>query len=419
MKGLIKKNIQKIKGNKDGRTLLQNIGFLSLMQVAGYVFPLITMPYLARVIGPDGFGKIALASAVVIWIQTIADWGFNFTATRDVAKNRDNKELVSKIFSDVLWSRCLLTLISGIILFVIVLFVPYFKENAGIIFATFLMVPGHVFFPEWFFQGMERMKYTTIFNLLFKFLFTIAVFIVIKEPSDYIWSPLLTSFGYIICGIVAFYIIVHKWGYSLYRPSISNINNTIKGSADVFINSIMPNLYNSFSVMLLGFFGGSTANGIYDAGNKFPTIIHNLLLVLSRSFFPFLSRRGDKHTLFAVTNIGLTILCAIILIIFAPLIVKIFFGYKFMGSVIILRIMAVSIIFQSVSNTYGTNYLIIRHKERLLRNITFVVSILGMMIAIPLVKYFGAIGAALTVLISRALLGVFSYFGYLKDRRTE
>src|SRR5690554_4491222 len=112
----VKRYFNRIKKSKDGRTLVANFGYLSLLQVAGYIFPLITMPYLARVIGVEGFGKIAFASAVVVWFQTVADWGFNYTATRDVAKNRDNKEKVSEIFSNVLWARCFLMITSFLLL---------------------------------------------------------------------------------------------------------------------------------------------------------------------------------------------------------------------------------------------------------------------------------------------------------------
>ena len=112
----IKEYITRIKKSKDGRTLVANFSYLTLLQVAGYIFPLITMPYLARVIGVEGFGKIAFASAIIVWFQTVSDWGFNFTATRDVAKNRDNKEKVSEIFSNVLWARCILTVVSFLLL---------------------------------------------------------------------------------------------------------------------------------------------------------------------------------------------------------------------------------------------------------------------------------------------------------------
>ena len=208
---------KRISNSKDGKTVFANFGYLSLLQIAGYVFPLITMPYLARVIGADGFGKIAFASAIVVWIQTISDWGFNLTATRDVAQNRDDKEKVSRIFSNVLWARCLLTVFSGLLLFIAISIVPYFQENAAIIWITFLLVPGYILFPDWFFQAIEKMKYTTIFNLAFKLIFTVAVFIFIRDREDYLIQPLLTTIGYLLCGTGALILILKKWKYRLYE----------------------------------------------------------------------------------------------------------------------------------------------------------------------------------------------------------
>lgn len=403
----IKKQINK---SKDGKTVFANFGYLSLLQVAGYVFPLISMPYLARVIGADGFGKIAFASAIVVWIQTISDWGFNLTATRDVAQNRDNKELVSRIFSNVLWARSVLTLLSGIILLLVVLLVPYLRENADIFFVTFLLVPGYILFPEWFFQAIEKMKYTTLFNLLLKLVFTVAVFVFIHKREDYLIQPLLTTIGYLLCGIGALYLIFKKWGYSLYKPQWGEIFKTIRNSTDVFINNLMPNLYNSFSVMLLGFFGGSTANGIYDGGNRFPVIFYQFQSVLSRAFYPFLSRRPDKHSFYAKLNIASALIGAVFLILLSPLFIKIMLGNEFEKSIVVMQILSFSVVFLAMDYTYGTNFLIINHKEKPLRNLTFVSSIVGMGVAIPLVYKFSYIGAAITVLLCRGMLGVGSYF---------
>lgn len=402
----IKKQINK---SKDGKTVFANFGYLSLLQVAGYVFPLISMPYLARVIGADGFGKIAFASAIVVWIQTISDWGFNLTATRDVAQNRDDKELVSRIFSNVLWARSILTLLSGIILLAVVLLVPYLRENADIIFVTFLLVPGHILFPEWFFQAIEKMKYTTLFNLLLKLIFTVAVFLFIHKREDYLIQPLLTTIGYLSCGMGALYLILKKWGYTLYKPQGTEILKTIRKSTDVFINNLMPNLYNSFSVMLLGFFGGSTANGIYDGGNRFPVIFYQFQSVLSRAFYPFLSRRPDKHSFYAKLNIVSALIGAVFLILLSPLVIKIMLGDEFEKSVVVMQILSFSVVFLAMDYTYGTNFLIINHKEKPLRNLTFVSSIIGMSVAIPLVYYFSYIGAAITVLLCRGMLGAGSY----------
>ena len=226
----IKSKINRIRQSKDGKVLVENFAYLSLLQVAGYVFPLITMPYLARVIGVEGFGRIAFASAIMVWIQTVADWGFNYTATRDVAKNREDKDKVSDIFSRVFWARCLLMLFSFVLLALLVMLIPKFRENAAVIFVTFLMIPGHIMFPDWFFQAMERMKYITILNLLSKLLFTTLVFVFVKDKEDYILQPLFVSLGFVFAGMVAMYYILVKWKVKLKFTSFSLIIKTINSS---------------------------------------------------------------------------------------------------------------------------------------------------------------------------------------------
>lgn len=401
----IKEKFNKILANKDSRTLLTNFGYLSLLQIAGYVFPLITLPYLAKTIGIDSFGRIAFASAVVVWFQTVADWGFNYTATRDVAKNRDDKDKVSEIFSNVLWSRMLLAAMSFVLLLIAILLIPTFRESKDILLITFLLVPGHIMFPDWFFQALERMRYITVLNLFSKTLFTLAIFVFIKEKSDYILQPLFTSLGFVISGLVAMYLILYKWRIKLKKPKIKQIISTIKGSTDVFLNNIMPNLYNSFSVLLLGFYGGSVANGKLDAGGKFVGIAQQFMTVVSRSFFPFLARRIDKHELYVKLNLFLAAFISFGLFLVAPVTIKLFFTPEFYDAIIVLRIMALSVLFIALSNVYGTNYMIIQGHEKELRNITVVSSLIGFVLSFPLIYYFNFVGAAINITLTRGILG--------------
>ena len=161
--------------------------------------------------------------------------------------------------------------------------------------------------------------------------------------------------------------------------------------------------------MLLGFFGGSTANGIYDGGNRFPSIFYQFQSVLSRAFYPFLSRRPDKHSFYAKLNIVSALVGSVILVLISPLIIKIMLGDEFEKSVVVMQILSFSVVFLAMGYTYGTNFLIINHKEKPLRNLTFISSIVGMCVSVPLVYYFSYIGAAVTVLLCRGLLGVGSY----------
>lgn len=402
----VKALISRINKSKDGKTVASNFGYLMLLQVASYIFPLLTIPYLARVIGVEGFGKIAFAAAVIVWLKTISDWGFNYTATRDVALNKNDLNKVSEIFSNVLWARIILMLLSLLLLLIAIAFIPYFEENKIILLVSFLLVPGNIFFPEWFFQAMERMKFITIFSLTSKLIFTLLVFIFIKEKSDFILQPLFISLGFIVSGFFATYIIVFKWKIKIQSPSLKEIVKTIKGSTDVFINNIMPNLYNSFSVVLLGFYGGSVANGLLDAGTKFINISQQFLTIISRVFFPLLSRKIDSHNLYAKINIYLSIFACVSLFILAPFIISFFYTEEFSNAVIILRIMSVSIIFSALISTFGTNFMIVKGYEKDLRNITIICSLVGFILAFPLISSYGYIGAAITIMATRAILGI-------------
>jgi len=397
---------QRLNASKDGKALASNFGYLMIMQVTCYIFPLLTIPYLARVIGVDGFGKIAFAAAVIVWFQTITDWGFSYTATRDVARNRDNLEKVSEIFSNVFWAKSLLAVVSFIILFLLTKSITYLNENQILLFITFLLVPGRILFADWFFQAMERMKFITIFDLISKASFTGLIFLFVKEKTDFILQPLFLSLGSIVVGVASLYIIVIKWKVKILLPNWFAIKQTIVSSKDVFINNIVPNFYNSFSSVLLGFFGGSIANGLLDAGSRFVNIIQQFSGIISRVFFPLLSRRSDKHSIYAKLNIIISLIFSILLIIFAPYIIELFFTSEFYESIIILQIMAISLVFLALSSTYGVNFMIIHGYERILRNITIMSSLFGFIISFPLIYYYSFMGAATTITLTRIVLGL-------------
>ena len=418
MLGLKKKIINSFQ-EKDNKVLLYNFVYLSLMQIAGFVFPLLTLPYLAKVVGTAGFGKVAFASAIIIWVQTISDWGFNYTATRNLALSRDDPDAVSHIFSTIFWSRIVLTCCSLLLLLLLIFLVPKFRENCNVILVTFLMVPGNVLVSEWFFQALERMKYITILNLLAKFLFMSCVFLFVKEKNDYILQPFFISLGFIVSGCIAMYFILIRWKVKLQKSSFSEIYTTIKDSTDVFINNLMPNLYNSMSTVLLGFYSTATSVGIYSAGKNFISVSNSMISVISRAFYPYLARKTDKHTIFAKINIGVALIVVSFLFSFAPFIIHIFYTDGFSDSIVVLRITSISLIFIVLNTVYGTNYLLLHNCDRLLRNITIISSVVGLILAFPLIVELDYIGASLTFLISNILMGVFPTYYALRMKKCD
>jgi len=364
-------------------------------------------------------GDIAFAAAVVVYFQTIVDWGFNYSAARDVARNKNDIDAVSRIYSNVMTAKLFLTIVCALIFTALVFSVPAFYEKRLLMFVTYLYIPCGLLIQEWLFQGLEKMRYFTILNLILKFLFTAAIFIFIREKSDFILQPLLNACGNFAVGIASIIIIRKKLKIKYIRPNMQSILTSIKGSTDVFINQLMPNLYNSFSVMLLGFFGGSVANGKLDGGTKFVNLCNQMMSVVTRTFFPFLSRNIEKHAVYAKWNIIISSLISVMLFLFAPLIVDIFLTEEFLDSIIVLRIMAISVLFLTLSSIYGTNYLIVQNKEKILRHITVISSLIGFAMSVPMVYYFGYIGAAITITLTRGILGVTSMIVVIKIKRQK
>ena len=364
------------------------------------------MPYLARIIGVNGFGKIAFASAVIVWFQTVTDWGFNFSGARDVARNSNDRSKLSEIFSNILWARVLLMIVCFIVLLGLILTIPKFKENREIIFLTFLLIPGNIICPDWFFQGLQKMKLMTVSNVVAKSLFTAAVFIFITSADDYILQPLLVSLGYVFSGCIGIYIITVRWGIKIQKPNLKTIHNTIKSSKDIFFNNLMPNFYNSLSVIILGYFYGSDSNGKLDAGSRFVTIGQQINHIISRAFYPLLAKEIKYHHIFRYVNMIIAFWGSFLLFIFSPWLIDMFFTSSFDGAVSVCRILSLSIFFMALNGTFGTNFLILHGKERILRKITMLSSVIGLISAIPLIYFFNYIGAAITITFTRALLGI-------------
>lgn len=410
MNTVLKKEFNQLKKSPVAQTLLTNFSFLTLLQVANYLIPIFTLPYLARVLGVDRFGEIAFATTVMVYFQTIVNYGFSYTATRDIAKNRENPEKVSVIFSAVMWSGILLMVGSFLLLVVLILVIPKFYQMKELLLISFGLIPGYVLFPQWMFQGLERMKYITLLNILARLIFMFAVFIFIRKESDYLLQPLFTSLGFIISGLIAIYILLCKYRIKWRKPSYPDIKRTITESTDVFINQLFPNLYNSFSTLLLGFWGGDYANGILDAGRRLALVAVQFLRTVSIAFFPYLSRSLKRHKQYAMIVLLPSVLTFCILFFGAPLLIRIFFSERFEDAVGVMKIFAVYPFVLSLLDVYGKNYLIILRKEKILRNITLVCSLIGFCVAWPLVYYCGYTGAAVTVVSIAALNGIWVFF---------
>lgn len=404
-------NFARFRKNEEIRKVFRNFSYLSCLQIANYIFPLITLPYLARVVGVEAFGSLVIGTSVVAYFQTFTDYGFAYTSVKEIARNKEDIKKVSQVVCETMVARIFLMIVSFCILSLCIYFIPFVYANREIILLTFLLIPGHILFADWFFQGMEDMKYIAMLDMFSKLLFTILVFVVVRERSDYIYQPVLISIGYAVSAMFCLWIMRKRYGVVFYVPPVSSILKRIKRGFNIFLSIFLPSIYTNINTLLLGGFNGEKATGIYSGGAKFTSLAYNVISLFSRVFYPYLSRRPNSHKTYSILIIAIGALISLFLFFGADIIVIIFLGEEFMETIPVLRIVAFTPLAMSIMNAYGINSLVLRGKDNILRNIIFVSTIFGLIMGIYGAVNFSYIGVAICSLLIqyfRAIL-VFVY----------
>lgn len=408
---------------KEKKRLLANFFSLSVLQGANYILPLITLPYLVRVLGPEKFGLIAFAQAFIQYFNILTDYGFNLSATREVSIHRDNKEKISEIFSSVMIIKFALLILSFLIMTVIVFSFEKFRHDWLIYYLTFGMVMGQVLFPVWFFQGMERMKYITFLNILAKVIFTVAIFVFVREVSDYIYIPLINSLGFIIAGILAMWVVFKDFGVRLSFPSYDAIKRELKEGWHIFISTVAISLYTISNTFILGLFTNNTILGYYSAAEKIIKAVQGLLAPISQTIYPYISKlikeskeKGLKF-LQKITFLigGISFILSLILFIFADLVVKLLLGTQYEESIIVLRILAFLPFIIALSNIFGIQTMLTFNYKEAFSKVLITASIINILLAFVLVPLYQHIGISSAVLISEIFVTV-SMFLFLQSK---
>lgn len=313
---------------KRNKSLLENFISLGALQVIGYVFPLVTLPYLARILSVEKFGLVFFAFAFMGYFDILVDFGFGLSATREIAINRHNQNNLSNIFNSVTTIKFGLISVSYLTLVLATIFVPKIHNNWLIFHLSFLMVVGNAIYPVWFFQGMEKMKYITFLNILAKTIFLVLIFIFVRQQNDYVLVPLLNSCGFLISGIIGFIFAIKEFKIKLYIPKFNSIKKQFKYSSEFFITRLSVSAYTNTNTVCLGFVGSELMVGFYVAAEKIYNAINGLKAPLVNALYPYVTRNRDiklYKKIFKIT-ILVTFLISLFGFIFAKDIITIFYG---------------------------------------------------------------------------------------------
>ncbi|MBZ1392370.1 oligosaccharide flippase family protein [Psychrobacter pacificensis] len=389
---------------------MRSFASLTVLKLFNLILPLLAIPYIARVVGVENYGLIAFSAATIVFFQTTVEYGFNYTAVRDVAREKDNPDKVSEILSSVITTKIFIFILCSILFIILSLTIPLFKNNLMLLLITFLLVPSTALYQEWFFQAIEEMQMIAFLSIISRLLYVLLVFLFVKAPTDYYFVPLFNALAMFLIGMASLYIIIFKYKYRIYLTSYTKVKQTLRSNFDMFLSLIAPNLYTNLSTILLTQYWGKAPTAFFDSGYKVVGLSQIVTSTVSRAFFPLLSRKISFHSLYKKINYMIAIISVLVLYFGAELFVKFMFGENYIKAIDVIKVMSITPIFVSWMNIYGTNYLVLNNKTKLLRSIIIYCSMLGLFLTIPLVYYFSYLGAAYSICAVWAIRGYTTMF---------
>lgn len=342
------------------KTVLANFSYLSILQVFTILFPLLTYPYLLRVIGLELYGVIVFAQAIINYVSLVINFGFNMSGARKVAVYKEDKVLLSRIVSSTYLCKLILWLICLVVYLLIISLVPFFKDYYWVYVLSFLLTFNELLLPIWFFQGIEKMKYITIVNLSARLLFVVAIFLFVREREDYLIVPLLNGIGAVFAGCLSLYIILGKERIKLSVIPMRELRSAYQESFPLFVSSLSTQIYVNVNKLVIGSFLGMSEVSIYDMADKVLYLMKIPISMMAQAVFPKISRERNirfvNQVMFLVA--GVVLLGYVCMFVSTDWIVYLFTGEYMEEASAVMRLLGVSAVLVSFNAFMGGNRLV-------------------------------------------------------------
>lgn len=390
----------------------RNFIAMLVLQLGAYVMSFATFPYLARVLGPHEFGVFGFATAAATYGTTLTEWGFNLSGPKAVVENRTNQDALNELIWSIIGGKAILCVTSLVILIIALQFNTQLAADFKVVLCSWLAVVANVFTMYWLMQGLERFKTLAIVVLIARATMLPLTFIFVKGPGDVVAAAMLQAGGPLAAALLSL-LVAFETGV-LRRPAVSPraIWRRLRQGADMFVATAAVNLFSSANIVILGTTAGAYAVGVYSAADKIRNVGNIIPAQINQVFFPrisalFKARRNEAARL-TVLGVGAVQLSTIVVVAGffcgSSNISNFVLGAKYDGSAEILKLLALCALVGNLSYFVGLQILVPfggARKRSLIMLIGGIVNVVAVILASP---RFGAKGAAVSLLISEAIV---------------
>lgn len=403
---MISKNATRFLTNSIAKSALS----LYVVQLTKYVIPLVAVPFLTRVLRPDGWGLVVFTQSFGMWLSLVMEYGFSLSATRDVSRNSADQDALSTIVCGVMGAKVVLGIVLAIVVGVTGLAMPLLREHPRYLLLAWLIAVAQGLSPLWYFQGLERMHLPALLNVASRLVSTILVFLVVDGADDG-WKVLAyeAGAGFISSGLAVF-MMYREVSFGL--PNLAEIGTALRRGWSMFFFRGAVSLYTTSNTIILGLFVPPTVVGFYAGAERISRSVIGLMTPISQVVFPRISRlvvqdpvravRLGKLSLLLMGVLGIGMGC--MLALGSEALVQLFFGAGYEAAVPLLRLLALLVPIVALSNVLGIQWMLPHGLDRLFNIIIAIAGLINIMLAFVLVPVLGPLGMVYAVIISEGFV---------------
>lgn len=391
-------------------SIKKNFFYSSILTTSNYIFPLITYPYVSRVLGVSNIGLYNFADSIINYFSLFSMLGISIIGIREIAATQNDAKKCNQTFSSLFFMNILFTSIALIFLIGAIYTIPELQRNEKLMHIGILKLISNTLLIDWFYKGLEKFRYITNITLIIKILYVISVFIFIKEPDDYIMY-------YLLCTLMITINAIANGIYALKYVRISlkeiNIRKYIKTNIVLGMHALLTSMYSSFNIAYLGFITNSTEVGYYTTGTKLFTIIIAIYTAFTGVLQPRMSillAENKKEEFISLIHKSITILLtmSIPIIIFSCIltsdIIYIISGSGYEGATIPTQIIMPLIFIIGYEQILVIQVLTPLKKDKAILINSIIGAITGIGLNIAIVKELLSIGSAIVWLSSELIV---------------
>ena len=388
-----------------------------LRSALNLLFPLVTFPYIARVLSVKGIGIYNFSSTYVGYFVLIAGLGISTYAVREGAKYRNDRKKISNFVSQIFSINIISTLLAYAFLLISILVFDNLNKYVSCILIFSLQIFFTTIGAEWVYIIFEDYSYITVRSIILKIISILFLFLFVRHKNDYLWYAAITVFSSVGSNIFNFLyakkfcdikLVFHiNWKYHL-KPILV-----------IFATTIAVNIYLSSDTTILGLIRSDYAVGIYSTSVKIYSIVATLLGSVVAVTVPRLSMLMGKRRIKEYKNIFLQVINLLNLfvipgtigiIMLSKEVVLIIAGEKYLPSVNSLRIIALAIIFSNFSFVFSNCALIPAKRENAALKNTIITAVINIILNFILIPVFSYDGTSFSTVIAEFMTMVMNYW---------